>query len=260
MTEVDFTKLEHYLKIENDLYHQTDLETLNHYIHQYVMHVPFENINVQNGEPIALNDEAMLEKIVDQHRGGYCYEQNHFFHNYLKSKGFEVYIVAGTVANGDAWAKEGSHMALIVKLDSGKYIVDVGYADVPTVALPIEGTVVNDVTGQFRIQQTEAHQYELQKFQSDEWQTQYKVIDETKEIAHFSEGIYFNQYDSESLFVQQLLVSKAKTFGRITLFNQQLMYNIYGQKMKKSINQSEYKKILQNDFGISNIKIKPFEK
>ena len=56
----DFKPLEDYLNINTENYRDNDLTTLHHYIYQYVINVPFENINVQNKQPIALDDEAMI--------------------------------------------------------------------------------------------------------------------------------------------------------------------------------------------------------
>ena len=42
----DFKSLEDYLNINTEKYRDNDLTTLNHYIYQYVINVPFENINV----------------------------------------------------------------------------------------------------------------------------------------------------------------------------------------------------------------------
>src|SRR5699024_12649657 len=94
----------------------------------------------------------MIDKIVNEHRGGYCYEQNRLFCAYLTSKGYNVYMVSATIYNGSGWAMEGSHMALIVTLNQKKYLVDVGYADIPKAAMPIthDEEIVYDVRSEER--------------------------------------------------------------------------------------------------------------
>lgn len=66
----DFSQLEDYINADLGTYSEVNLTTLNHLIQQYVLHVPFENINVQNNQPIALDDESMLYKIIVEQRGG----------------------------------------------------------------------------------------------------------------------------------------------------------------------------------------------
>ncbi len=38
--------------------------------------VPFENLDVQRGTVVSLEPEQVYTKIVERHRGGYCYEVN----------------------------------------------------------------------------------------------------------------------------------------------------------------------------------------
>src|SRR5699024_4822462 len=226
------------LRIDHQSYSDINSETLNHYIGSYVLNVPFENINVQNRQPIALDNKSMIEKIVDEHRGGFCYEQNRLFYQYLKAKGFEVYIVSATIKNGSSWAMEGSHMALIVILNQKKYLVDVGYADVPKAAIPVSSpdTIVDDVNGKFKVSKKD-------------FQIQYQFKDNTKVLDDFAKGIAFNQYNEESIFLQKLIISKAKPYGRVTMSNDHLTITKYGKKEKLRVTRQNYKQFLQRFFN-----------
>lgn len=167
----DFKPLEDYLNINTENYRDNDLTTLNHYIYQYVINVPFENINVQNKQPIALDDEAMIYKIVSEHRGGYCYEQNRLFHSWITSKGFDAYMISATINTGNGWAMAGSHMALIVQINQEKYLVDVGYADVPKQAMPLknETEVIEDVNGYFQASWIDTQTIDMSKYKDEAW-------------------------------------------------------------------------------------------
>ncbi|MFQ3853084.1 arylamine N-acetyltransferase family protein [Staphylococcus parequorum] len=257
----NFKRLETYLNINSDYYNKVDLETLNHYIHQYVLHVPFENINVQNKQPIALDDETMLHKIIRAHRGGFCYEQNRLFHSFLKEKGFDVYMISATINTGEGWAMEGSHMALIVRLNQHKYLIDVGYADVPKKAMPLikNQNEVSDVNGTFQVIHIDADTIEMQKYKTDDWETQYRAIDISKTLKDFAAGIEFNQHHSDSIFVRKLLVSKAKTYGRVTLSNAHLTISKNGEVQKIPVTQNNYQALLSDYFGIDDIRIQTFE-
>ncbi|MGX0332475.1 arylamine N-acetyltransferase family protein [Staphylococcus cohnii] len=257
----DFNVLEKYLGIDTHTYHDNLLETLNYYIERYVLNVPFENINVQNGQPIALDNPSMIDKIVNEHRGGYCYEQNRLFCAFLTSKGYNVYMVSATIYNGSGWAMEGSHMALIVTLNQKKYLVDVGYADIPKAAMPItnDEEIVYDVNSEFKVSKVSDHTFEMKKKVDHKWQTQYQFEYEPKVLADFEQGIAFNQNNEASIFVQQLLISKATTFGRVTMSNNHLTITDHGQKEKKNITSGNYKYFLYRYFGIKDINIKTFD-
>lgn len=258
----DFSHLENYLEIDTEKYNRIDLLSLNHYIHQYVSHVPFENINVQNKQPIALNDASMLYKILQEHRGGFCYEQNRFFKNYLVGKGFNVDMISATINTGNGWAMAGSHMALKVRVNQQDYLVDVGYADVPKEAMPLSNrkAVITDINGYFRASYIDTQTIEMCKYKDNGWQIQYQATDAPKNISDFEEGITYNQHNPSSIFVKKLIVSKATNHGRITLSNSHLTITNYGEKVKKPVTSDNYLAILDNYFGIDNVNILTFER
>ena len=45
-----------------------------HRAHQLT--VPFENLSIHLSEPISLDEDKLLDKIVTRRRGGFCYELN----------------------------------------------------------------------------------------------------------------------------------------------------------------------------------------
>lgn len=83
--EMDIVKLENYLQIDSNRYDEPNVETLNDYATRFMLTVPFENIDVQNGKPISVDIDAIFNKIVHDKRGGFCYELNSFLkHIYYK--------------------------------------------------------------------------------------------------------------------------------------------------------------------------------
>ena len=95
---MDIQTIEHYLNIDSSKYHEPSLEALNYYIKRYMLSVPFENINVQNGMPVSVEINDLYDKLINQHRGGFCYEMNHFFGTYLEEK-VSPYIVCLQLLN-----------------------------------------------------------------------------------------------------------------------------------------------------------------
>ena len=41
--------------------------------------IPYENLDVQLGRPVTIERRPIYEKIVERHRGGWCYEMNGLF-------------------------------------------------------------------------------------------------------------------------------------------------------------------------------------
>ena len=59
--------------------------------------IAFENLDPLMGRPVSLSIPALLKKFLDQRRGGYCFEQNTFFQDILRSIGFSVSGLAASI-------------------------------------------------------------------------------------------------------------------------------------------------------------------
>jgi N-hydroxyarylamine O-acetyltransferase len=89
--------------------------------------VPFENLSIHLGEPIVLEVEALVDKIVHRRRGGFCYELNGAFAALLQALGFPVTLMAARVYGADGTlGPPFDHLALRVDLDEA-LLVDVGF-------------------------------------------------------------------------------------------------------------------------------------
>ena len=52
--------------------------------------IPFENLDVRLGRPIAIDSDSVFAKLVTGKRGGYCFEQNRLFLDALAAHGFSA--------------------------------------------------------------------------------------------------------------------------------------------------------------------------
>jgi len=105
------------------------LATLRELHRAHLLSIPYENLDIHLGVPLTLDPGRMFAKLVDERRGGWCYEMNGVFANVLETMGFDVRRVAGTVGRAaHGWRAQGNHLVLIVTLDR-PWIVDVGFGD-----------------------------------------------------------------------------------------------------------------------------------
>ena len=104
-------------------------ETLRELQVSHLLTVPFENLSIHARQPIALDDNALFEKIVKRRRGGFCYEANGLFAALLRALGFDVKMLSAEVANAEGeFGPDFDHMALMVTIDE-RWLVDVGFGD-----------------------------------------------------------------------------------------------------------------------------------
>lgn len=104
-----------------------DYKTLCDLHFAHVHHVPYENLDILAGKYLSLDHEAVFHKIVEKHRGGYCFELNGLFGWLLRAIGFDVTEFYGRYLEGEPLEMPmRRHRILRVLLDGREYICDVG--------------------------------------------------------------------------------------------------------------------------------------
>ncbi|MBI3162163.1 MAG: arylamine N-acetyltransferase, partial [Chloroflexi bacterium] len=103
------------------------IETLRGLHRAHLLTVPFENLDIQRGRRIVLDEAALFEKIVVNRRGGFCYELNSLFTSLLRQMGFDVTVFSANVLHGGIPA-EIDHLTLLIQLEE-RWIADVGFGD-----------------------------------------------------------------------------------------------------------------------------------
>lgn len=134
---------------------KADLATLKALVRAHVTSIPFENIDVQLGQPLTTGPLAAVEKIVERGRGGWCFEMNGAFGWALDQIGFDVTRVAGGVNRKEAGDSViGNHLCLLVKLDR-LYLTDVGFGGSLLAPLALETGAHNHSPFQVSLQQVD---------------------------------------------------------------------------------------------------------
>lgn len=256
--EMNIAKLEDYLEIDSNHYDEPSVEALNYYATRFMLTVPFENIDVQNGKPISIDIDALFNKIVHDKRGGFCYELNSFFKAYLLQKGFNPQLMSATIhtPNGGR-SLNGSHASLVVPINNVFYVTDVGFGDLPLHAMPITSSnqtqPVTDISGTFRAIFENEHRelFYVQKFENDSWNTKYEAEFKPKQIEDFNSNIEYNQTNPDSIFVKHLLITMPQSFGRATMSENHLTLTRNGTSEKFDITKDNYKHFLEKYFGLN---------
>ncbi|KMQ69115.1 hypothetical protein ACM39_03110 [Chryseobacterium sp. FH2] len=238
-----------------------DWEVLRN-IHQlHPQYITFENIDSFTNNVPYLDRESVFNKLVNENRGGYCYEQNILLKNILEVIGFDVETHLARVLWG---RKEGkgtrTHMMLIVNLNKEKYLVDVGFGTV-TLTAPLllhcesEQTTRN---GTFQILQ-DGPVYTLSLI-ADEKKPIYEFSLEPVEQSDLEISNWYIATHPSSLFKENLVVTKVDEIARYVL-NNNCLHVRYNNGVKEIIeinNHSELLTLLENVFNINldNIKDK----
>src|SRR5262245_38961852 len=109
-----------------------DVETLHGLQLAHMQSVPFENLDIGLKRPIKIDEVSIWDKLINQRRGGFCYELNGLFAWLLKQIGFNVtYLNARVYNSRGKLGIDFDHLALLVRIpgEKGRWLADVGFGD-----------------------------------------------------------------------------------------------------------------------------------
>ena len=229
------------------------LKTLKQLHLQHVLSIPFENLDIHIKRRIILKPELFYKKIVENHRGGFCYEMNGLFYEVLKTLGYEVKMVSARVYDTAEPSPEFDHMALIVNLEDGDWLADVGFGDSFLEPLKIEPESVQEQYGKtFRIVKIDEENFKVQNIDRDgNWNDMYRFSLIPRVLSDYDEMCVHNQTSPQSHFTQKRFCSLARTNGRITVSGMKLIETKDGVRKETELeDENEFNRKLKELFGI----------
>ena len=220
----------------------------------HLLTVPFENLDIHQGEKIVLDENRIYEKMVVNKRGGFCYELNGLFCWLLCSLDFFVSMVSSRVYRlaEDRFTPEFDHMVLLVNLEK-TYLVDVGFGDTFRKPIALPNGIVEDNSGTYRVQPFDSapDTYILQKQENAIWQNVYSFTAHPRMISDFEEMCTFHQTSPESHFTQEIICTMATRNGRVSLSGNSLTITEEREKVKtKVVSDKDFRHKLRDHFGI----------
>lgn len=231
-----------------------DFSTLKKLHLHHMLNVPFENLDIHLKRRIILEPELLYKKIVENNRGGFCYEMNGLFYEIITALGFKAKRISARVYNDKGEAtREFDHMAIIVELNSEQWLADVGFGDSFLEPLKFEPELEQSQYGRI---------YKIQKLDDGDYKTVFssgdgKFIDMyrfsliPRRLDEYEEMCNYHQTSPESHFTQKRICTLAKTNGRITLSELKYIKTENGVKKEKELeNEKEFTEKLHELFGI----------
>lgn len=217
----------------------------------HMLSVPFENLDI-GVRPIVIDEAAFVRKVVDEHRGGFCYELNGAFASLLRDIGFDVELLSAGVGRKDgSFGPEFDHLALLVSIDGGQWLADVGFGDSFLDPLRFEtGIEQVDDAGLFRIGRA-GEFFVVEKSEEGEWRPQYRFTVAKHTLDDFAERCEYHQTSPESSFTQSTICSMATDDGRVTLAGMRLIETRNGVREEREVVADvERDSLLAERFGI----------
>jgi N-hydroxyarylamine O-acetyltransferase len=228
-------------------------ETLCQLHRQQAFTIPFENLDIHLGRPINIDPARIVAKLVDEKRGGYCYELNGLFELVLENLGFPFTPLAARNAMSGPPYRQKSHKLLLVEVEQRPWLADLGFSGIGLIepipfVLDTEFRQSNDT---FRLQAAENGVYHLQRKLAEEWQSLYAFTLEMYYPADYCMMNYFNSTSPNSAFTNQRTCAMPTPEARILLSNFELKIRSANETITRHIeNEDAYREALQTYFEI----------
>ncbi len=216
--------------------------------------VPFENLDIHIGRKIVCHEGRILCKIVNEHRGGFCYELNGAFAALLRKLGFKVTLLSARVTQDDGDdGPEFDHLALRVDLDE-PWLADVGFGDSFLDPLRLETEEDQPQAGRvYRVTSrttSAGREFAVEKLTEETWTRKYVFTLQPHELSDFSGMCHYHQTSPESHFTRQRICSMATTEGRITLSDNTLIEKRGATRLETLLSDEEWRAKLRDMFGV----------
>lgn len=199
------------------------LATLSSIVAAHATRIPFENLDVLLGRPPRLDARSLVQKLVHDCRGGYCFEHNSLLLEALATLGFSVKgLGARVVWNRPEGLPTGprTHMLLRVMLPEGEFLADVGFGGL---------TLTSPIRFQVGPEQATAHEphrlagfedeIDLQALLGGEWTRLYHFTLQPCAPIDYEVANWYTATHPASLFTNNLLGARPEPDRRFALFN-----------------------------------------
>ena len=228
------------------------LKVLTNLQKKFLLHVPFENLDIHMDIPMDLSEPSLFQKIIDRNRGDLCFENNSLFYGLLKQIGFTVHFVGAEMYQNKPFSSIINHMALLVSIKNELYLIDVGNGRFYGRPIPIgKQSLIKGEDTKYLIGDYMGHKTLLFLDQNGQKQPRYAFDVEPKQRDDFIQPSIYTQTSPDSIFRQKILVTKLLSNGRLTLSDTKLIFTRKGKQNIKALQSAEeYPEILVNKFGI----------
>ena len=213
--------------------------------------IPFENLDVLLGRRIDLSLEALQRKLVEDQRGGYCFEQNLLFAAVLEDLGFAVTPLSARVRLNTTTVLPRTHMLLLVEAEDGRWLADVGFGSEGLLhPVPFDpGAASRQFLWTYRVVEEGRH-FVLQSLRRGEWRDMYIFTLDPQERVDYELANYWISTHPQSRFVQTLTVQMPTPEARFLLRNRELTIDSGDEVTTRVVAGDEVLDLLATQFGL----------
>lgn len=218
-----------------------DMKHLPLLLRHVAAYIPFENLDIIEGVSEVLSPEGTAKKILQQHRGGLCYEINPLLATVLAENGLHVQWISAVIYDAlhEEFSKTGYTHTLILLEDHGEqYIVDAGFGNnIPLMAVPLDGRTVSSTNGDYRIEGNDL--YMKRRYRDEQFVRAYRFDTQPIAAPQLRASQQIIETSEDSVFNKRPLLTKCTEDGTVTLSGNDLTIMKDGHKTLTTLTDTE---------------------
>jgi len=199
-----------YLTDLNIINKTQDITFVNELQSKHIALYSFNSLGVVLGQELPLDVESLFDKIVQRHRGGYCFEHNKLVLTVLETLKFDVRLLLAKVVYNQDVEVARTHRITLLSFNGDAYIVDAGFGPLGArFPVKIELDLIQEQgDAQYRIIKNKREEYCFQVFKEGDFFTLY-----TFDLQHYTESDcllahFYSHNHPNAAFVNNLVVSR----------------------------------------------------
>ncbi len=227
------------------------LEGITQIIKHHLEKFPFTSIPVLLGFDLQLDIDFLINKLIVQGKGGYCFEHNKLLYNAMKYLNLNVTPLLARVIMNKKTIPPKTHRITILEYSGERYLLDVGnsYYSLP-LPVNLNGTEAITQLGQtYRIAKKSPDIYELQYIQKKSIFIIYQFTFQKCYEVDFELSHFYSHKHPKATFVNNMVISKVFQ-DEIRSLRNNTYYKIFSQNASQSAIKDihHFREILTNDF------------
>ena len=186
--------------------------------------VTYENLDMMNNVKLSLDNDRLYRKIVEEHRGGYCFELQGIFRELLMSLGYKVdQLVGRFIDPPGSPIQMRRHRVLIAEHEGEKYVCDVGVRIESTrIKLLLDsGCVQSDGFAEYKMERDSFYGHVILQNMlvpaGSGWQRLYAFTDEPQLDIDYEMPSFYCERHPDSPFNKFSMIGVRTDYGMICL-------------------------------------------
>lgn len=183
----------------------------------------FENLDVLLKNEESITPSYLSDKMIDQGRGGLCYELNGLLHMVLRDLGIPVQLAAATIwapPPRDGYVLDRTHVVNLIDYEDTLYLIDSGFgSNLAVQPVALDGDSITSPAGTFRLRSetTEKGTMVFEQLTDNGWERRYGLYSDAIDWSHLDHVKQQIHHSPESSFNKALLVAKMTKDGTFSI-------------------------------------------